>query len=211
MDQRNAARVFPDPVGAAIRVSSPRAIAGQPCTWASVGVPKRSRNQTSTRGENETTGPPSYHRRRPPASRCRRTKRLGITPLVPAAPTSPSGRAKRNRAAARREVRAAPARPAPIAPAGVGLPFAMTALWWVATGLFLGFTAWSMDQKITWYLAVDQYGYLAFGHDLAAGHVFHHWPPLDAFVSRLPAQVDVLVQTYVYDHGKLYCRYAPGF
>ena len=21
----------------------------------------------------------------------------------------------------------------------------------------------------------------------------------------------MLVQTYVYDHGKLYCRYAPGF
>src|SRR5262249_46845353 len=28
---------------------------------------------------------------------------------------------------------------------------------------------------------------------------------------RVPAQTDVLVQAYVWDHGRLYCRYAPGF
>ncbi len=127
------------------------------------------------------------------------------------APPTPPGRSKRNRAAARRNLRATPAHPAATATVQPGLPAVLTALWWTATVLFLFFTARSLDQKITWYLAVDQYGYLAFSHDLMRGHVFHHWPPLDAFVSRMPQQVDVLVQTYIYDHGKLYCRYAPGF
>jgi len=79
------------------------------------------------------------------------------------------------------------------------------------TVLLLALTALGLEPKITWYLAVDQYGYLAFAHDLVRGQVFHHWPPLDALIPRLPARVDVLVQTYVYDHGRLYCRYAPGF
>jgi hypothetical protein len=68
-----------------------------------------------------------------------------------------------------------------------------------------------IERKITWYLAVDQYGYLAFAHDLARGQVFHHWPPLEALKDGMPPRMDVLVQTYVYDQGKLYCRYAPGF
>jgi hypothetical protein len=30
-------------------------------------------------------------------------------------------------------------------------------------------------------------------------------------IGTLPKKTDVLAQTYVYDHGKMYCRYAPGF
>src|SRR5262249_13311837 len=67
------------------------------------------------------------------------------------------------------------------------------------------------ERKITWYLAVDQYGYLAFAHDLAQGRIFHHWAPLDALGPRLAKSVDVLSQTYIWDQGRLYCRYAPGF
>ncbi len=91
------------------------------------------------------------------------------------------------------------------------MPNPLTALWLAATVALLWLVAAGIGRKITWYLAVDQYGYLAFAHDLMRGHVFHHWAPLDALGSRLPPQVDVLSQTYIYDHGRLYCRYAPGF
>ena len=86
-----------------------------------------------------------------------------------------------------------------------------TLAWWVATALLLYVTTRTVLRGVTWYLAVDQYGYLTFAHDLLRGRVFHHWPPLDAFAAHLPDRVDVLVQTYVYDHGRLYCRYSPGF
>src|SRR5207253_10324481 len=102
-----------------------------------------------------------------------------------------------------------PARPALLR--AVTLPRVLAALWLAATAELLVLTALAAHERTTWYLAVDQYGYLTFAHDLLHGHVFHHWPPLDAFVARLPPTVDVLSQTYVYDQGRLYCRYAPGF
>jgi hypothetical protein len=67
------------------------------------------------------------------------------------------------------------------------------------------------SAQTTWYLAVDQFGFLTFARDLLQGHVFHHWPPLDALAARLPQPVDVLVRSYVSDHGRLYCRYPPGY
>jgi 4-amino-4-deoxy-L-arabinose transferase-like glycosyltransferase len=69
----------------------------------------------------------------------------------------------------------------------------------------------SVERKITWYLAVDQYGYLAFAHNLIKGRVFHHWEPIGALMPALPTRVDILFQTHIYDHGLVYCRYAPGF
>lgn len=63
----------------------------------------------------------------------------------------------------------------------------------------------------TWYLAVDQYGYLTFAHDLLAGRIFHAWRPLDYLGPKFLSRTDALAQTYVYDHGRLYCRYSPGF
>ena len=53
MATRKAARVFPEPVGDAIRVSRPWAIRGQPPAWGSVGPSgKRRRNHSATAGWN---------------------------------------------------------------------------------------------------------------------------------------------------------------
>jgi len=93
----------------------------------------------------------------------------------------------------------------------VTLPRVLAALWLAATAELLVLTALVVHHYTTWYLAIDQFGYLTFAHDLLHGRVFHHWPPLDALAARLPAQVDVLVQSYVADHGRLYCRYPPGY
>jgi hypothetical protein len=43
MAERNAARVFPEPVGARMSVDSPRTIAGHPRAWARVGFPNVAR------------------------------------------------------------------------------------------------------------------------------------------------------------------------
>lgn len=67
-------------------------------------------------------------------------------------------------------------------------------------------------QKTTWYLAIDQYGYLTFARDLAKGSPSHRWELLPALQPLLPqADVDVYAQTYVRRGEDLYCRYAPGF
>src|SRR5262245_49117173 len=56
MQTRNAASVLPVPVGAAISVSRPRAIAGQPCACASVGPSgNRRSNQAPTAGWKEAS------------------------------------------------------------------------------------------------------------------------------------------------------------
>jgi hypothetical protein len=47
---RNAASVFPVPVGAAMSVCLPSAIAGQPRTWGSEGEPIFSVNQRASVG-----------------------------------------------------------------------------------------------------------------------------------------------------------------
>src|SRR5881398_3877390 len=106
---------------------------------------------------------------------------------------------RRTRAVARR----AEKRRAERAPARVSARWRLApgerVVWLTATTLFLLVTAAWLEHQITWYLAVDQFGYLTFAHDLLAGRVFHEWPPLDALAARLPARVDVLVQTYVAD------------
>ena len=47
---RNAASVLPEPVGAAMSVCRPDAIAGQPSACASVGAPNRRSNHVRTMG-----------------------------------------------------------------------------------------------------------------------------------------------------------------
>ncbi len=84
-------------------------------------------------------------------------------------------------------------------------------VWGGATFAFFYYTAVGIERQITWYLAVDQFGYLTFAHDLLHGQVFHDWGPLKALEAFFPARTDVLAQTYVYDDGRLYCRYSPGF
>ena len=56
MHTRNAASVFPDPVGAAISVSPPAAISGQPWACGTVGpAGKRRANQTRIAGWNDSS------------------------------------------------------------------------------------------------------------------------------------------------------------
>jgi hypothetical protein len=82
--------------------------------------------------------------------------------------------------------------------------FALTAL------VFLVAIARMLEARITWYLAVDQFGYLQFAHDLLRGKIFHDWEPA-TIMGILPKRTDVLAQTYIWDNGRMYCRYAPGF
>jgi len=81
----------------------------------------------------------------------------------------------------------------------------------VATVVLLAATEVLVLRYATWYLAVDQYGYLTFAHDLLAGRIYHAWEPLDFLGPTFLSRTDALAQTYVYDHGRLYCRYSPGF
>lgn len=68
-------------------------------------------------------------------------------------------------------------------------------------------------RRTSWYLAIDQFGYLTFASDLAAGRVSHDWPMLPILRTFLPPtfRADVLAYTYIYDQGEIFCRYAPGF
>lgn len=68
-----------------------------------------------------------------------------------------------------------------------------------------------MERQITWYLAVDQFGYVTFANDLLRGRIFHEWAPAEALAHLLHHRTDMLAQTYVWDGGALYSRYAPGF
>jgi len=54
--ERKAASVLPDPVGASSSVCSPRAIAGHPSSWASVGRSNEASNQPRTTGVNVLSG-----------------------------------------------------------------------------------------------------------------------------------------------------------
>ena len=86
----------------------------------------------------------------------------------------------------------------------------LRAVFVVATACFLVTLARALEARITWYLAVDQFGYLQFANDLLHGKVFHDWEPA-RIIGILPQPTDVLSQTYVLDHGRMYCRYSPGF
>jgi hypothetical protein len=68
-------------------------------------------------------------------------------------------------------------------------------------------------ERTTWYLAIDQFGYLTFARDLAAGKVFHSWDAERFLGPLLPRNLaaDVLAQTYIRRGDLLHCRYAPGF
>ena len=54
---RNAASVFPEPVGAWIRTCPPRAIAGQPSSWAGVGPAKARSNHSLVPAEKTSSAP----------------------------------------------------------------------------------------------------------------------------------------------------------
>jgi len=119
-----------------------------------------------------------------------------------------SGRARGAAAVARRSQ---PASPPPTPFASRAVSAARWPVWGIAILVFFVATAMAIERQITWYLAVDQFGYLNFAHDLLHGHVFHDWPPLRSLQQFMPPRTDVLAQTYVDDGGRLYCRYSPGF
>lgn len=69
-----------------------------------------------------------------------------------------------------------------------------------------------VQARTSWYLAIDQFGYLSFARDLLAGHVAHPSASAEVLNALLPSQAaDALGQTYVLRDGELYSRYAPGF
>ena len=91
-----------------------------------------------------------------------------------------------------------------------GEPLTWLALGVLAVALSL-VGVWTV-QRTTWYLAIDQFGYLTFAEDLANGRAHHRWPLLTALAPLLPeVDLDVYAQTYVRRGDLLYCRYAPGF
>src|SRR5580698_4888460 len=65
MADRNAAKVLPDPVGAATRTCSPAASAGHARTCASVGASKVRENHAATAGWNELSTLMNFSRRGP--------------------------------------------------------------------------------------------------------------------------------------------------
>jgi 4-amino-4-deoxy-L-arabinose transferase-like glycosyltransferase len=83
--------------------------------------------------------------------------------------------------------------------------------WYGAIAVMLYFTWIAVEAQITWYLAVDQFGYLKFAGDLLHGRIFHEWRPLEALAPFMPDRTDLMAQTYVFEDGRLHCRYAPGF
>lgn len=91
------------------------------------------------------------------------------------------------------------------------IPIAKRVVWWASMLVLFVYTWQWLDRQVTWYLAVDQFGYLNFAHDLLQGRIFHEWKPLEALAPMLPERTDMMAQTYVYDHGRMYCRYSPGF
>ena len=139
------------------------------------------------------------------------SRKTGRSRPYPARGEAPAGGRAQVTAAARRQ--ASPAGPAQPVAARRLRPFAVGkwVLWGGATFVFFYYTAASLERQITWYLAVDQFGYLNFAHDLLHGRIFHDWAPLKALEPFFPSRTDLLAQTYIYDDGRVYCRYAPGF
>jgi hypothetical protein len=90
-------------------------------------------------------------------------------------------------------------------------PLAQRVAFGLVAAIVLVMIARALEARITWYLAVDQFGYLQFAHDLLQGKILHDWEPARLLGRALPAKTDILSQTYLWDQGRMYCRYAPGF
>lgn len=88
----------------------------------------------------------------------------------------------------------------------------LAALAWVLVGLAATTVMVWVRARTSWYLAIDQFGYLSFARDLAAGQIVHLSDVGDLLNLFLPLQnADALGQTYVMRSGELFSRYAPGF
>jgi 4-amino-4-deoxy-L-arabinose transferase-like glycosyltransferase len=77
--------------------------------------------------------------------------------------------------------------------------------------VMLSYVFGMLRTRFSWYLGIDQFGYVTFARDLLAGRLFHDWPPLAALGDLVPRPTDLLGQTYVWDGVRAYCRYPPGY
>lgn len=83
---------------------------------------------------------------------------------------------------------------------------------WCFLLLSAAVVVWWVHDRTSWYLAIDQFGYLSFAENLRAGRASY---PSDVAGMLTYAHygkvVDVFGQTYLLTDGALYSRYAPGF
>ena len=77
--------------------------------------------------------------------------------------------------------------------------------------VLFAYTFGMLRTRFSWYLGIDQFGYVTFARDLLAGRLFHDWPPLAALGDLMPRPTDLLGQTYVWDGERVYARYPPGY
>ena len=69
-----------------------------------------------------------------------------------------------------------------------------------------------VHDRTSWYLAIDQFGYLSFAENLRAGRVSYSSDVAHMLTyAHYGKIVDVFGQTYLLTDGALYSRYAPGF
>lgn len=79
--------------------------------------------------------------------------------------------------------------------------------------LALVVAARGLERRTTWYLASDQFAFLAFADDLRGGRVFHDPATLALLAGAVPRgeTADAYYQTYLWRDGRLWSRYPPGF
>jgi hypothetical protein len=79
--------------------------------------------------------------------------------------------------------------------------------------LALVVAARGLERRNTWYLASDQFAFLAFADDLRRGSVFHDPATIALLVGAVPRgeTADAYYQTYLWRDGRLWSRYPPGF
>ncbi len=87
---------------------------------------------------------------------------------------------------------------------------------WIAVALVvlaLAVGARGLERRTTWYLASDQFAFLAFADDLRRGTVFHSPATLALLAADVPdgETADAYYQTYLWRDGRLWSRYPPGF
>ena len=83
---------------------------------------------------------------------------------------------------------------------------------WCLLLLVAAVVVWWVQARTSWYLAIDQFGYLSFAENLRAGRVTY---PSDVAhmltYAHYGKAVDAFGQTYILNGGEFYSRYAPGF
>src|SRR5262245_31293307 len=79
--------------------------------------------------------------------------------------------------------------------------------------LALMVAARGLARRTTWYLASDQFAFLAFADDLRRGTVFHDPATFALLAAAVPPDetTDAYYQTYLWRDGRLWSRYPPGF